>query len=190
MRETAATQSALDEMVLGITARKEQKAVALTPVGTEKRGPLDGKQEAPFPFDDAQTVHQAILNGLRITAELQAHAKHIAEGLQTLAEAYGLTPDAAPQPVDTQKARERAADERHAAAEEKRQQDFAERYAEQQAAAQAATFKRAVVQADAPVDEGGWACPDHGRDGLVEMTSRKGRKYRACKVGQCIQFEK
>jgi hypothetical protein len=41
---------------------------------------------------------------------------------------------------------------------------------------------------DAPPLNEGWGCPTHDQQGFKELTSRRGRKYRACTI--CEEFEK
>jgi hypothetical protein len=219
MTSKSSTQSVLDEMTMGIVGRKTEKAVkpTLTPVGVEKQGPLDGKHDVNFPYDDPQTVHQAIREGLKTMAAIQQSIEHIGRGLITLAQLYGLTEEQAlgvkgPSEDDLRKQKEAAADERVAPSIvstsvdiEDRTEEFEARIEEMKARltevserAQADTFKPEVVS---PVEgntsgfKPSWACPNHGLDSIVTLTSRRGREYRACSVGEgtsapCRKFEK
>lgn len=182
------TQSVLDEMVLGAHAPKVE--ASLTPVGTEKGGPLDGRHETVFPFDDPQTVRAAIKQGLELMSKMQVELKHVGDGLIALAALYGLSEDA-PAPVV------RKADERHAGTDIASQAKFEAAMAAKAEAAQAATFTDAPAEfkpfaepaPEAAVGDG-WECTEHGSESLVVLTSRKGRKYRACTASDCAQFEK
>lgn len=198
------TQSALDEMVAAVRNRKDatQASAGLTPVGTEKKGPLDGSYPGlAFPYDDADMMQAAIKHGLELVGQAKAELDFVGKGLIDLAKEFGLgddgsgpswgsrglrgtstSVDKARESASAQQAREREADAR--AADRDSQEEFQNRLAEQAAAAQAATF------GDAPAEVTGWQCPDHGDDNLVMLTSRKNRKYAACKVAGCVQFEK
>lgn len=66
------------------------------------------------------------------------------------------------------------------------QEAFDAKLAAQTAAAQAATF----VASDAPAGDEGWVCPKHADKSLVTLTATKSkRKYLACTVGDCEEFE-
>lgn len=200
------TQSALDEMVAGIRGRKVD--AVLTPVGTEKNGPLDGRHpQAPFPFDDADMIRGAIRDGYKALADLKYQIDFIGTGLVTLATIYGMTDE---QRLDAQKhadtlvaATNHLAEQTQVAAakvvadstvEGGEDPDFATEFAAKAKAAQDATFKPfeepkpETVEGDAAAD--GWQCTEHGTEHLTVLTSRKGRKYRACNAPDCKQFEK
>jgi hypothetical protein len=189
--------SVLDQMTAGVIERKAQRGTTLTPVGTEKGGPL-----APtLPKD---------LPGLFMSSEaLTEAAKTLREKAATLIEAAdaidvlvaGKAGASAPAPVvrDTQKAQEREADARVMAAVASGDTENIPNYEELQKAAQAHVFGDAPSEKPEPTGrpavetaEGpGWECPDHGAEALVVLTSkRRNRKYRACKVADCGLFEK
>jgi hypothetical protein len=173
------TQSVFDSMTAAIIDRKRGAASAagLTPVGFEAMvqrqidSPLQpsiislaGRHETMFPYDDPQTVHNAISKGLTLVEEVRAELEHVAKGLLALGALYAA-PDPLPpaEPVeDPVKVAERAADAK-----------FAAEMQEKQAAAQSQVFK--------------WQCPVHGPL-VAEAVSRSGRRYQKCTV--CAEFEK
>lgn len=193
------TQDALNRMTADISKRKGDKDATLTPVGIEKGGPLDGRHPgAPFPYDDAQTVHGAIRQGLRVVDEAAQHLGHVRTGLVQLAALYGADSDV-PAPYATLVS-EAVASRRDS---EKAHEEWLEEWRAKQQDAQAQAFGQPTLLDEAkrifgddlvvpvPVTtEGGWACPDHALEDVVALTSRKGRKYRACRVASCRQFEK
>lgn len=199
--------SVLDQMTAGITERKQARNVTLTPVGTEAGGPLS---RVP---NDTPHVLFAREGLLETAADLDAQAEflsNVARDLrrmagekepveQGLAEKQAL--EAKLQQIEADRraadrALAEAGDKRAAArvdaapAEEQFVAEFAARMERLQEEAQAAVF------VDAPAPEAaasgspapGWTCPKHGAADIREMTSRKGRKYRAC--GTCAEFEK
>jgi hypothetical protein len=185
------TQSILDSLTSSVMTRKAGAAVALTPVGRERNGPLDGKHEVNFPFDDPQTVHRAIINGLKLVAQMEEEAAHIREGLNALAALYGLVSEEArtlsaptPTPVEPALTPEQQAD---AAAAERERVQFEQHFAEKSKQAQAAAFKPDTPPAPVTSPDG-WVCPKHGAANTTELTSRRGRKYHACI--SCDEFER
>lgn len=203
--------SVLDQMTAGITERKQARTATLTPVGTEKGGP-----ESRIPVDTPRVMFAPEL--LLETADgLQKHAESllsVARDLRLMAgnpaevEANLAAKVAVEEKLMEREADRRVADREAAEAGDKRAQArvdneptdeqtgeaFAARMKRMQAEAQAATFASndAPAAEPIPVASGspveGWVCPTHGDANLTEMTSRKGRKYRACTT--CAQFEK
>ncbi len=181
-------QEVLDMMTTGISERKKAKAATLTPVGTEKGGPLDGEHRVAFPYDGADVIQQAIKQGLEEVGKAKYHLDFVGQGLLELAKLYGL-PETRTAPADEaksaeaeQKQREHEADQRH----------FERQLAEKAAAAQAAVFADVPAEerpgTTAPVTK--WVCPTHGADKVKVLTSRKGRVYGACEVSGCSEFER
>lgn len=171
-------------MTAAIIERKTAKLqqTGLSPVGFERKvpvTPLDGTHPTAFPYDDPQTVHAAIRQGLKLVSDLKAEVDHVGQGLLALGRLYGLSDpsDEAASTEDPVKVAEREADARHAA--------FKADFEAKQAEAQAQAFA-AKVKLDVPA--GGWVCPEHGADALAEKVSRRGRKYQACT--ECGEFER
>jgi hypothetical protein len=182
----------LDQMTGSIVNRKTETPASLTPVGTEKGGPLDGRHATMLPYDDPQTVQEAIRHGLRLMQNLQFEIDHIGAGLIALAKLYGLSEAAAtgteptpPNPADAQRAAERAADLRARRAAVTVTETLGQRIERLSVEAQAATFGDAKSGKSVA---GGWECPTHGGTYLTVLTSRKGRLYNACI--ECGAFEK
>jgi hypothetical protein len=193
MTAPAAMQGVLDEMVAGAGARKRGAAaeVGLTPVGTEKNGPLDGKHAVPFPFDDPQTIVTAVRHGLKLVAETSTELDHIRAGLVALGVLYGVVEGEAPTPLPVTPAQKREEAVHAGIDPEPDASEFDKMMAEKSAAAQAATFKPfAEPKPEAVAGDAGWQCPTHGTAALVTLTSREGRKYRACREGRCALYEK
>lgn len=166
-------QAVLDQMTAGITATKQAASAGLTPVGTEKGGPLGGAATgAPFPFDRTDMMVQALDNIDREVAWLR--------------EALGAVKAVAPKPEDEKRARERAADAARAA--DAPTNEFEERIADLSARAQAATFTD--VDAPAPASGNAWECPKHGTATLLLSKSRRGRDYYKCTTANCGRFQK
>ena len=181
----------------------------LTPVGVEKsKAPLTLRNDTPFPYDDPQTVQNALRAALRALAEVQQHIDHVGKGVITLARLYGLDEDVAPEfdlaadkalaqsvgPSASPRMRTAAI----AAAE--RVEPFTDRMSRLSAEAQAAAFKGDLVPAakevfgddllPTPTGET-WQCPTHGRGNLKEMTARRSKRtYLSCTVTGCGLFEK
>lgn len=210
------SQSVFDELTSAIVSGKRgaAKSAGLTPVGFEKprAAPvveepvtnLGGKHAAMFPYDDPQTVHNAIREGLALVRDAKAELDHVDNSLQALGALYGLDDWTAPGIVTNEmawaaeKAAEREADAR-AAAQGTLVTPFDERLAAQREAAQAAVFTGryadhdAVEAADHDAEEPdiGWQCPVHGDEDLFDKVGqRTGRKYRVCQVAGCKQFQK
>lgn len=194
-------QSVLDEMTAGIRQQKTgvAKAAGLTPVGLEKGGPLDGAHPgAGFKYDDAQFTQQAVTEGLEVIATLERNVQFVREGLEALSLLYGARaaePGALGSRVDSdaeaQRNRNREADIKAEA--------FKAKWEEQKRAAQAAAFSPApalttldvISPVTIVVQPGtGWECPKHGLEKVVGLTSRLERKYRACRVAGCQEFER
>lgn len=155
------TQSVLDMMTSGIMQRKETKAATLTPVGTEKGGPLKGPVPADFPYDypeqEVRNSVGSIRNQLRI----------IAEALDAVEKA--LAGEAPPATIEHVQGRE---------------------YTKVETPAPEVAEANGPAQAEqpAPPDPGTWRCPNHGYLNLTQLTSRKGRTYWACTA--CKEFER
>jgi hypothetical protein len=170
-------------MVADTTSVKQ--ATALTPVGTEKR-PMERNRIPDVP--EVFLTQEAIMD---IARDLRVQAATLILAAEGLEKHAGR--------VETEAERKNADDNDEAdikAAEQKADTAFAERFAEQQRAAQAATF--AAQDAPAPEPErvtaasgapsSTWTCPEHGDKGLKDLTSKRGRAYRACTI--CAKFEK
>lgn len=184
------TQSVLDQMAAGIMGRKQEKAATLTPVGLEapaKPAIAEVKGDI-FPHDGG--IQSQIIFSAKIIREnlfqMRSQLDGMEDCLQSIEREVGLR-DALPalsaKPVEAPLVEAPLVEE-----------SFEEKYAAQQADAQAQAFGSAN---DAPVVppvstsgnlSSGWECPTHGSDSLTTLTSRKGRKYRSC-IG-CDQFER
>jgi len=177
------TQSVLDLMTAGIMGMKQDKASQLTPVGMEKPPPTiaDARGDV-FPHDGG--LQSQIVFSAKIIREnlfqMQAQLTGMEDCLQSIEREAGLREPlsptvnpAAPDTLDTLLT-------------------FEEKFAAQQADAQAQAFKAAdEVKASEPQPaqpSSGWVCPEHGDSHLTTLTSRKGRQYKSC-VG-CSQFER
>ena len=119
-----------------------------------------------FPYDDPQTVHNAIQTGIKLVEQTRGELDHVHKGLLALGSLYGFDgrPPAVAPAEDPVKAAEREADAK-----------FADDMKAKQEAAQAQVF-------------GGWQCPTHGAASVTTLLSRKKRQYRACI--ECNEFEK
>jgi hypothetical protein len=180
--------SVLDQMVAGTGQQKRDKAATLTPVGTEKGGPLDPHFGVPrLPEVPEVFLTQEAIGDIAKDLRRQAGVLlDVADGLDRHLgrEAHTIIRSSeAPSPDEVraaQKELEKAAD---AAAQ------FAAQFSAQQAEAQAAVFQPAPeAEAASGGSTSGWTCPTHGADFLNQLTSRKGRKYLACE--SCTEFEK
>ena len=92
----------IDTTVSAIAARKRGVTFAaaedapkvnpsLTPVGTERApAPLAGAHKVNFPYDDPQTVQQALRDALKALADIQQHLGHVGKGVIALSQLYGL----------------------------------------------------------------------------------------------------
>lgn len=197
--------SVLDQMVANTGAIKQ--AAALTPVGTEKRVVRD---EVVF------LGHEAVLDVIRDLRragdEAYAAAARLEAGIgitpeQRLSDAIDTEEKLREREADRKAADREAAEAGDKAAQKRvdavtpeteaaEQAAFRERMERLQAKAQADTF--AAQDAPAPEPErvtaasgspaSNWVCPEHGDQDLKDLTSNRGRKYRACKV--CSKFEK
>jgi hypothetical protein len=186
---SAGTQGVLDQMTASIMARKAQAKTTLTPVGLEARngnGILPNTQAA-FPNDhpieaiesairEIRTQMTAVLAGLDAVGEMRSQVANIEAALAAVESVLGTSSATAPDPAAVRQTKERAADERIAAAKAAEPaEEIAETLARIDAkstAAKVATF--------------GWKCPVHGK--TETRTSRKGRKYQACPT--CDEFER
>lgn len=187
--EVSATANVLDIMTRSIVEKKAAKDAKLTPVGVEAGAPTAqrvGLPDVPEVFLTNEAV-QDVAKDLRRQAELLIS---VSEGLEKHVGRVESKPtvDAA---LAAQKAAEREAD---AAAAARPAAPFVVDFAAKQAAAQAAAFTSSstVTEADTPVapvaGDDGWDCPIHKVH--IVKTSRAGRKYRACTVAGCGEFEK
>ena len=155
------TQSVLDMMTSGIMQRKETKAATLTPVGAEKAGPLKGPVPAAFPYDyPEQEVRKAI-------GELRRQARIINEAADAVEKA--LDGEAPPATFE------------HAGGRE---------YKQVETPAPEVAEANGPAQAEQPAQPapGKWECPTHGTLNIQQLTSRRGREYRACTA--CKEFER
>lgn len=189
------TQGVLDTMTAGIMGTKANKATSLTPVGSEKGGPLAG---AVLPNDvPGQFLSNELLAD--ISARLKADAAAllvVANGLDVLLGVDGpVAEHEAKEAAVSVKAAEREADrqaaDRAKAAEGDKQAAervaFAAKFNAQAEAAKASAFRAADAPAEGTAAEI-WSCPAHGTAFVTTLTSRWGRTYRACT--NCKEFEK
>lgn len=179
--------SVLDQMTAATRQRKEDKAATLTPVGTETIG-RSRIPDVPEVFLTGEALTE-IAKDLRAQAEVLIR---VADGLD------GHVGRSSAAPLDTRatmaeatKAAERAADA--AQAWTPQTQAIIDRMASLSTTAQASAFVPGPVDEPAPAAASGstaegWVCPTHGDAHLNDLTSRKGRKYRACTA--CTAFEK
>lgn len=193
---TAQTAAVLDEMVAGIMGVKANKAVKLTPVGTETaKLPAD----VPGVFM-AQEGLQDVATDLRRQAALLLD---VADGIDVILGKSTAVADNAAKVAATEKvlqereADRRAADRVAAEAGDKRaaqrvdeSEAFDARLASLSAQAQAATFSAAALDADDEDGDDGWLCPLHGSEDVRTRTSPKGREYAVCAVPNCKEFER
>lgn len=214
----------LDDMTKGITDRKSKAAGAtLTPVGTEaspiKPSLVPGREggEAAFPSDlptqfmshEAMGTQAAELRTMAGRADkLAEELRYIATGIEALigepaavasvqAERKAVAEKLAQKEADRQAAdRDKAAAGDKAAAKRVTEaEEFAARYAAQQAEAQAAVFTSSDDEpkgpaAPTPSSTEGWVCPDHGDEDIEQLSSRlRPAGYMACAVAGCGEFE-
>lgn len=188
----AETAAVLDDMVAGIMGIKADKAVRLTPVGTETaRLP-----EVPNVFMAPEALAD-VAKDLRRQAQLLldvAAGIDVILGVPEAVNAEHARKDAVEQKLAEREADRRVADREAAESGDKRAaarvsdtEAFDERMARLQAEAQAAVFKAADVESD---DAPSWTCPTHGATDIRHLTSPKGRKYDACGVPNCKDFQK
>ena len=177
------TQSVLDQMTAGIMGRKQEKATGLTPVGMEK--PLPAIAEARgdvFPHDGG--IQGQIVFSAKIIREqlfqMQAQLAGMEDCLQSIEREAGLRE---PLPVAVYVGTViEAADI---------QPTFEEKFAAQQADAQAQAFKtpeEVPPESTSRTPSSGWACPEHGPSNVVGLMSKKGRPYHKCTL--CSEFER
>lgn len=176
----------LDEMTKGITERKAEKAgPRLTPVGVEA-SPTKPSLLLPPKSDGVPEVPEVFLTNEAIrdiAQELRDQATtliKVADGLDKLTQ-VPTEVAAKVDPVEVEKAANKAADEK-----------FAEKFKAQQAEAQASVYADAPPKEQvAPVTPAsGWECPEHGAEGLEHLTSRlRPAGYTACTVAGCGEFE-
>lgn len=179
--------SVLDQMTADVTSVKQ--AAALTPVGTEKRPiPPNRIPDVPNVF----LTQEALAD---IAKDLRRQAQVLVDVADGLDEHIGKQADAEA-PAPDVKAAEREADERATKSNERtvttpQTEAIIERMRAIKDVAQAAVLgdvepERTTVASGSPVS--GWECPEHGSKDLRDLTSNRGRKYRAC--GVCTKFEK
>ena len=156
---TSNGSSVLSSMVAGVMAQKAGRtpAASLTPTVLEtpnKVGPLDGKHDVMFPYDDPQTIDTAIREGFRQIEVMRQSLDHVFNGLVALAGLYGTKIDDAGtagaialQAEKEQRAKEAAADAKAKMAAAKNApkppetpEEFKADFAQKQAEAQAAVF--------------------------------------------------
>lgn len=190
----SSTQSVLDAMTAGIMGAKANKATGLTPVGSEKGGPLAGALPSDVP--GVLMSNEALTD---ISSKLKADAATmlaIANGIDILLGIEGPTQDHKDQQAAqarklAEREADRKADDRTKAAEGNKgaatRVEFAEKFEAQQKAAQASVFKNA----DASVErrQGEWSCSTH-TEPPVRLLSRKGRSYLMCSQVGCEEFER
>lgn len=188
---TDKTASKGASVLASLTASVMEEKVAasrpkLTPVAGEAGPPATRLPDVPGDFLTDEGIAD-VATGLRGYAD---YLNKVADGLDKM---RGVEPSAAPVDLaQMRKQKERAADAKAAA----NPTVFETALAEKAAAAQAATFDRVKVAVNtepvkpiaiAPVPDGGWTCPTHGR--AIEKTSATtGRVYRGCP--DCNLFER
>lgn len=210
------TSSVLDSMTSATTARKAAEGTVLTPVGTEKRIPDEvaflGHEAVLGVIRD---LRAAAASATRTADDLEAGLGVAPE--QKAKDALDLEKKLLEREADRRaadRAKAEAGDKRaQKRVESSSDAEFSERWEALTAEAQAAAFGGDLVPAakevfagdlaaegDVSASEGdgpayvsgsvvpGWVCPTHGDAAIVNLTSRKGRKYRACET--CKQFEK
>jgi len=147
---------------------KANKSTTLTPVGTEAARMLP-RIDAPFPNDHPLEVIESLIR------ELSFQYDTLGELIDSLRRTAGKPREEEAPPPPSQRQIEREADARAEA------EPFAEKFAKMQEEAQAATYK--------PVGDH-WQCPKHGNESLRDAASPKGRKYTACAVANCKEFQR
>jgi hypothetical protein len=164
------TQSVLDKMTAGIMGMKQERATQLTPVGMERSNPLPAIAEARgdvFPHDGG--IQDQIVFSAKIIREnlfqMQTQLAGMEECLRSIEREAGLAEPLTPVSTPAEPT-------------------FEEKYAAQQADAQAQAFTAT------PVVKGtdAWECPAHGSSNVVGLKSKKGRDYRKCTL--CSEFER
>lgn len=202
----------LDDMTKGITDRKAKAAgPKLTPVGLET-SPVKPSMPSDLPnaFMAAEVLADYAKDLRKKAGEFRTMADYfeqVATGLDELT-GFNSTPVVDPKvaAAEEKRAQERAADERirakQAEAEAAKpeplpeldvavEEGFKERLDRLSTEAQAAAF--ASLDADEPEEPAkpaGWTCPDHGASNLKQLESRRGRRYMACQIAGCREFEK
>lgn len=175
----------LDDMTKGITERKAKAAgPSLTPVGTEASPvqPSRGIPDVPEVYLSNEAVAD-IAKDLRTQA---ATLVAVADGLDKLTATPTHTPP------DLKAAAQAAAKAAEQKADAKAEAKFAADFAAKQQAAQASVYtaldESIANDEPAPRKGDGWACPEHGTKSIANLTSKRGRAYRACKI--CEKFER
>lgn len=186
------TANILEAMTRSVLNAKPKRGTVLTPVGAERS--VDATPTVtPARMPDLPTIfmpQEAIEGAVR---EIRKQARHILSALGAIDASLGNPAEPAEPVGPSIKEVEAAADAAHLArvaagkepAVDKTEADFATKFAAQQAAAQAATFKE---PSGAAVAANGWVCLDHSS--YVDATSPKGRKFRRCGDPTCKQFER
>lgn len=218
----AGGKSILDAMVTGVMAQKTRTpAATLSPTPGESKAkvaPLDGKHQVMFPYDDPQTVNQAILDGFKQIEAVRQSIDHIYNGLVALAGLYGTPVEGettkaaiAEQAAKEQRAKEAAADAKAKAAKPEPKapetpEEFKADFAQKQAEAQAAVF--GLPKPVEPLTEANSIDPDADDDDedeedapapdgwvcpthkefTIKRSARRQVDYRACP--KCDQFER
>ena len=177
------SQSALDQMVSSVMARKEAKATGLTPVGAERQPVLHDAPGDRFEYE--RGVREQIVVSLAV---VRSEMAKIEEACRSVEREAGI-PEGGPPPFVTPVAAAEAASAegkvKDATADEEHRK-FTEDIAAKSAAAQAQAF--AAQDDPAPKAGSSWVCPAHGTESVTMLTSRKGRKYGSCT--RCQQFER
>lgn len=186
--------SVLQDMTRGIMQTKATKASKLTPVAGESSTTVAQVAAGIPEVGNVFLTNEAVADIAKDLRKQAAILLDVAGGLDALT---SLPSKPAVSEVVV-KAREQALAEK-AADEAAQQRDadetdkFAASLAAKTEAAKAAVFANLddgedeePFASEAPAD--GWVCPDHGASTIQELTSRKGRVYRACT--QCDEFEK
>lgn len=189
--------SILDSMVAATMATVGEKAPAktLTPLAGES-GAKDPLPTTPASFPNDMPT-EVVLQKVKELDRIIQHLTEARDALQLLVggEAEPMIHDEA----KAQKAKERAADAKHAkqtavneALTDANGEDFPERFRGLQEAAQAATFStqpepEPTIATEAP---SGWTCPKHPDAPVKDDASPKGRRFKRCTVDGCKEFEK
>jgi hypothetical protein len=171
MQQTAAV---LDEMVAGIMGVKAEKATKLTPVGFEG---VTFTPEANK-FAPMESPYSGVLEACRRIRESMTMLEKYVAAIERDA-TFGPQVKSIGQPRD---ALEDAMDEALAVLDEPVEETLAARMVRLEAEAQSAAF-------GAPA-KAGWTCSAHGDTDVREHTSPRGRRFMACEVPGCKEFEK
>lgn len=166
-----AMQDALDAMTAGTRERKADKGATLTPVTMERVLP---RTRAPFPNDHPTEVVESAVRAIR------REVQYILDALDAIDATNGVPPvEATVPPEEAERIRNKVADA-----------TFAEKFAQQQAEAQAAVFGSVPDQLPTveALTASRWVCPTHGSAALARTVSRRRPDFLSCNL--CDQYER